>query len=101
MATKTLGTNANNSLVALPYSPANLDADIATLQQMIFDDQVESRSGVQRIYPGAFVKQGQLYIPNRGYLTPLVGDYIAVDVATGWPILVSGYAAANGPYTHT
>lgn len=40
-----------------------------------------------------FSKQGLLYVPNRGVLTILPGDYVAVD-ASGWPILVSKEAVA-------
>ena len=49
----------------------------------------------------AYVKQGLLIIPNRGHLQLKPGDFIAFDSTTGWPIVISGDAAANGPYTHS
>ena len=48
----------------------------------------------------AFSKQGLLYIPNRGVLQVLPGDWVGVD-NYGWPILVSSFSIANGPWTHT
>lgn len=107
MATHTFGTNANNSLVAIKYGGGNLDADIATLANQIYDDFVQNNpitgltTSVLRIWPGALQKQGNLIIPNRGVLKPMPGDVIAIDTATGWPILVSVAALAGGPYTFT
>lgn len=39
MATRTLGTNANNSLTALKFLASMADADVATIDQLIVDDQ--------------------------------------------------------------
>ena len=97
MATKTLGTNANNSLTALVEVSSNLAADIATLQQLIKNDQING----QPVYPGGYSLNGGLYVPNRGVLYPKPGDYIGVDSTTGWPILVSALAIASGPWTHS
>jgi hypothetical protein len=36
---------------------------------------------------------GLLYVPNRGFLKVLPGDYVAID-NFGWPILVSGNSVA-------
>lgn len=98
MATATLGTNATSSLTALGFTKAAADADIATLQQAIKDDLNVSHP----VYPGAYSKAGLLFIPNRGVLKVLPGDYVGVD-ASGWPILVSAYAIAFGStsWTHT
>lgn len=102
MATKHLGTNANNSLSALAYGAANADADVAAIQQAILDDFLQSNPvtgaapGVSRIYPGAFVRQGALIVPNRGVLQLMPGDVVAVDPTTGWPILVSANAVNAG-----
>ena len=50
---------------------------------------------------GQFSAGGQLFIPgDRGVITLLPGDYVGVD-STGWPIVVSANAIANGPWTHT
>lgn len=101
MATITLGTNATTSLTPsikfLPGWNSGISAaDMATVARAIKDDKGNAHS----IVPGAFNAAGQLFIPNRGVLTVLPGDYIGVD-STGWPILVSAYAIANGPWTHS
>lgn len=97
MATVTLGTTLTTSLSALAWSPADSDADVATIGQAIKDDINPSHP----IWPGAFTKaEGRLYVPNRGFLLLMPGDYVAVD-STGWPILVSKNAIAAGPWTHS
>lgn len=101
MATKTLGTNATTSLNPaikfLPgYNSGMSAADIASIANSILNDQINTNP----IVPGAFSSAGQLFIPNRGVLTVLPGDWVGVD-STGWPILVSKNAIANGPWTHS
>jgi hypothetical protein len=99
MATQTLGTDATNSIpYALTFSPVNAIADVATIQQAILDDV--NRANVSRIYPGAWSKDGTLYVPNRGFLRVLVGDVVGVDTR-GWPILLSADTIANGAWTLT
>jgi len=49
----------------------------------------------------AYIQTGILVIPGRGTLRLRSGDFVCWDTTTGWPIVVSGDAAANGPYTHT
>lgn len=39
MATHLLGTNANNTLTAVQWTPSISDADLATINQLIADDQ--------------------------------------------------------------
>jgi len=100
MALKTLGTNATSSLSALVFGSNVTPADIATLTANIKDDI----NVAHPIWPGALLGmagKGTLYIPNRGVLTVQAGDYIAVDATTGWPILVSAYSIASGPWTHS
>ena len=96
MATSHLGTNANNSLVSLIYSRSMAAADVASIAEHILDDQ----NVAHPIFPGAFAQTGLLYVPNRGILKMLPGDYVAYDSTTGWPILVSENAVASGPW-HT
>lgn len=96
MSTTLLGTNANNSLTSLIMNPANAIADVATIQQGILDDL----NVAHPIFPGAWSRDGVLIVPNRGFLKVLPGDYVAID-STGWPILVSANAIANGPWTHS
>lgn len=95
MATGTLGTNANNSLTAKDFVGAMAPADIAAIANAIKNDQINGLP----IWPGAFAQTGLLYVPNRGILKCLPGDYVGVD-SQGWPILVSKNSIANGPWTH-
>ena len=97
MALRTLGTNANNSLNALLFARAGLlPADLATFRANVKNDQVNGRP----IFPGA-LEEGRLYIPNRGVLNILPGDYIAYDPTAGWPLLISAAAIASGVWTHS
>ena len=100
MATITLGTSATNSLTAkkfLPgYGSGMSAADIATMALAIKDDLGNAHS----IWPEAFSANGKLYVPNRGILTILPGDYVGVDSA-GFPILVSAYSIAHAAWTHS
>jgi hypothetical protein len=87
MATVTLGTTANNSLTAVAFASSLSDADFATIMQGIRDDKINA-AGSHPIQPEAFMRSGQLLVPNRGILKVLPGDYIGID-NNGWPILVS------------
>ena len=99
MATKTLGTAATTTLVALPFSRGldMADADIATIAENILNDQ----NNIHPIWPGAWARTGLLYVPNRGVLQALPGDYVAYDPATGWPILLSKNAAGGASWVHS
>lgn len=100
MATRTLGTNANNSLTAVLYKPgygSGLSAaDIASINNLIKDDI----NVAHPLVPGSFLIDGQLFVPNRGILKVLPGDFVGVD-SQGFPILVSANSIANGPWTHS
>lgn len=78
---------------------AQTNADIASLAIGILNDKINTYPN-NPIYPGAYMRRGRLYIPNRGVLIPQEGDYIMIDT-TGWPILVSANAIANGPWAHS
>ena len=97
MATKTLGTTAQTTLVAMPFGTDPAIADIAAITAHILNDQVNGSP----IWPGAWANTGLLYVPNRGILQALPGDYVAYDPATGWPILLSKKAAAGASWVHT
>ena len=102
MALLTLGTNATNSLSALKFLPGYGSgvsaANVAAFCAKIKDDQ----NVAHPLIPASFdMSTSRLYIPNRGELQLLPGDYVAVDSTTGWPILLSAYAIASGPYTHS
>jgi hypothetical protein len=97
MATSTLGTNANNTLTSLINSGAMVAADLAAIANAVKDDLVNGHP----IWPGAYAQNGLLFVPNRGVLKVLPGDFVGVD-AQGWPILVSANSIANGGgWTHT
>lgn len=96
MALLTFGTNAATSLNALKWLSGISAADRAAFSESVLDDL----NPAHPIWPGSFEREGVLYIPNRGYLKALPGDYVAVD-PTGWPILVSANAIANGPWAHS
>jgi hypothetical protein len=95
MAIHTLATAA--TLAAVQWTPGGLStADMATMANGILNDAVNFKTGPLPIYSTAFTPFGQLYIPNRGFLTLKPGDYVAVDATTGWPILVSNLAVNIG-----
>jgi len=96
MATGTMGSNATTSLTSLLNSRAMVPADLATMQLAIKDDLTNTHP----VWPGGYSSHNQLFIPNRGVLQVLPGDYVGVD-ANGWPILVSAYSIATGGWTHT
>jgi hypothetical protein len=121
MALKTLGTNATNSLSAFIVDfNDTIAADLATMNNAIKQDppvgslwspvattglinqSTSSGTGTTRqVMNQAYIKNGVLIIPKRGQLVLRSGDFICWDSTTGWPIVISGDAAANGPYTHT
>ena len=71
-------------------------ADLATIQNGIKDDVIITHP----VWPGAYSYMDLLYVPNRGVLKVLPGDFVGVDT-NGWPILVSAYSIATGGWTHT
>jgi hypothetical protein len=116
MALRTLGTNSSSSLSAFVVGfNDTITADLATLNNGILADppghgtyaQVASTGlvtgqGTNRPRVNTpYIKTGVLYIPNRGQLWLRPGDFVCYDTTTGWPIVVSGDAAANGPYSHS
>lgn len=98
MALRTLGTAANNTLSAFVVnSNDTIPADVATFNAAVKDDQI----GTFPVFNGpAYTLSGLLFVPNRGFLRALPGDYVAFDPATGWPILLSARAAANASWVH-
>ena len=108
MSTGTGGTTAATSLTALrqpgsfitlqgvALSFTELDADIASMNQLIKDDQNFNQPAPGSNAMWGWSRNGVLYVPNRGSLRCLPGDCIMVDAASGWPILVSRQAIAVG-----
>jgi len=97
MALKTLGSNNTTILQALVFNTNQAAADMATLANGIKNDQINGLP----IATGAISNTGLLYVPNRGILQALPGDYIAID-SQGWPILISKQSIAAGgtSWTH-
>lgn len=121
MATRLLGTNANNTLVAIVYpylTSAVVANDFGAINALITDDRpdlftvgnIGTAAGSNATQVAAFHRHlwtclgrdGMLTIPNRGTLKVFPGDWIAVD-QNGWPILVSGLSAGSNvtDWTHT
>jgi hypothetical protein len=84
-----------------------LAADIATINNAIFDDRVNLYPNLPtaalNVIPAsaqgaaqAFQQVGQLWIPNRGFLRVFPGDRVMVETVSGWPILVSRTAIGVG-----
>lgn len=121
MALRTLGTNASTSLSAFVVGfNDTIIADIATMNDAIKQDppvgslytpilstglinqSTSTGTGTTRqLMNQAYIKNGVLIIPKRGQLVLRNGDFVCWDTTTGWPIVVSGDAAANGPYSHS
>jgi hypothetical protein len=106
MATKTLGTVGTTTLTAVQIpptynaTPAIAQADWATMMTSIFDDSRNPQQLLnQQVLNEAFQRSGLLYVPNRGVLRCLPGDWVAVD-GNGWPILV-GYQSLPQTLTVT
>lgn len=120
MATRTLGSATTTTLTAIPFPnlATGTPADFAAINALILDDtpllwpsgNVGTAAGQnaaqiaakQNLIPTAFSNQGLLYVPNRGYLKILPGDWVAVDTF-GWPILVSGRSVQSSAasWVHT
>lgn len=74
---------------------------MATVNYGILDDQNVAHPHAAISGLGGLVREGKLFVPNRGSLVILPGDYVAYDSTTGWPILVSARAISAGPWTHS
>jgi hypothetical protein len=100
VATRTLGTNASTSLTAVVWNGmATATADVRALNQLIRDDKNPRHSLSNQ--SGAFVKEGILYVPNRGDLKLFPGDVVAVDATSGQVIVLTAYGLSAGPWTLT
>jgi hypothetical protein len=110
MATTTSGTVAATTLTSLQWTPGSAVADIQSIAALIFSDGSPAmaggssqnnqsvsfnQAGSQGPWPGAFINNGKLYVPHRGWLQLLPNDWVAVD-NTGWPILLSKLSAGPG-----
>ena|ERR1700688_2476100 len=101
MALQLLGTTANNSLTALVHNGALVAEDVADINELIRDDFNAHHPVAQISGCGGFVKEGLLYVPNRGVLELRPGDVVAVDATSGQVILLTAYGLSAGPWTLT
>jgi hypothetical protein len=116
MATKTLGTAATSTLTAIqvPWGLGGLvPSDVAAVG--LFKDQPvlqansnpllsASYGGEVRPYQGWSQQSKVLFLPNGrspGGIILSPGDWVAIDPLTGWPIVISGFAAANASFVHS
>jgi len=94
------GSTLTTSLNAFVQNSAVMaQTDLGNFNNAIKNDLVNGNPIYPTAYQMAFGQNGRLEIPNRGFLVVRAGDYVAYD-STGWPILVSANAIANGPWTH-
>lgn len=89
MALGTIGTNATNSLSGIAFQTMLAQADIAQIAGNIKNDL----NPAHPIVPGSFARDGLLFVPNRGVMRVLPGDYVVYG-SSGWPILLSAAAVA-------
>ena len=106
MALKTFGTTATNSLQAVQFGPRGFmsDSDLALFNALVqpnYGDtggQGNPNSGLLETY---VTRDGQLYVPRRGWVQVRGNDWLVVDSTTGFPFLLSSAAVSSGPYTHS
>lgn len=97
MALGTLGTTLTTSLTSINgWTASTSTPDVGGIAVLIKDD----KNVAHPVWPGAFNQAGLLYVPNRGVLQVLPGDFVGVD-ANGWPILVSKNSIAGSGWSHS
>lgn len=96
MALLTGGTSATTTLAGFKaLAGASTPQDGGTFRANILDDL----NVAHPIWPDAY-HFGKLYVPNRGVLKVLPGDYVFYD-PNGWPILVSANSIAGSGWSHS
>ena len=93
MALRAIGTDLTTTLTGLVW-PASI-ADVAAMNNLIKDDLTTGTPLAQISGIGGLANEGQLKVPNRGYLRIYPGDVIALDPATGGVILITARSAAG------
>lgn len=94
MAFRTMGSTTTVVLNSLRFGADVTPQDFGNLSNLIKDDKVGVAGSHLRLNNN-FSQNGLLYVPNRGVLQVLPGDYVAVD-SDGWPILVSASSIGFG-----
>ena len=100
MALITIGTAATTTLTGLVWHSNVAQADVRTINNAILDDLNTHHPLAQISGCGGFVREGLLYVPNRGPLQLFDGDVVATD-ARGGVILITKYSAAGANWVHT
>ncbi len=105
MALRTLGTVAQTTLSAVQFGQSAgylSDSDLAAINALIkpSTDIVYGNAVGAGVYP-YLTREGQLWMPGKGFVKVTKGEFVAVDPATGWPIVISASAAAGASYVHT
>lgn len=97
MALLTLGTAATTTLSAIQFvSPMN-QTDFAALAA-----KIKAQNPFARVTPQDFDQEGFLYLSGgRGKIRLQPGDFVAVDPASGWPIVVTPQAITGGGFVHS
>ena len=101
MSTITIGTAATTTLIGVTWTGSVSQADVRTINSHILDDLAARHPAAQIGGVGGFVREGILYVPNRGPLSLCLGDVVAYDPTTGGVILVTKLAAAGASWVHS
>jgi len=103
MTLKTLGSNANNSLSAVQFHQSSgvmSDSDLALFNALIQPNYGGLHPNSGKL--GNYVERsGQFFIPQRGFIRIVNGDWLCLDSTTGYPFVLSNAAVTSGPYTHS
>jgi outer membrane protein assembly factor BamB len=76
--------------------------DIATMNALWHNTQKgDVGVGSTTINTNPVISQGNLYLPNRGFIAILPGDWIYADPTTGWMTVVPQYVVAAGSFIHS
>jgi hypothetical protein len=103
MALKTAGTNATTSLSAVQFNPSAdkmTSSDLALFNALVQPNYGGAHPNSGKL--GTYIsRDGQLFVPMRGFIRLVAGDWLCVDSTTGWPFVLSNAAITSGPWTHT
>ena len=99
--TITIGTAGTTTLIGAVWHSNISQADVRTINNHILDDLAAHHPQAQISGTGGFVREGILYVPNRGPLQLYDGDIVAYDPATGFAFAISKLAAAGASWVHT
>lgn len=103
MALLTGGTAATTTLRALLIA-GNLALPGANIQNVAaINALIKAQNTTANVERGTpFSPDGLLKLPGgRGIIQCAVGDYIMVDPASGWPIVVTAPAITGGGFVHS